>query len=145
MIPINELVRGFHLYQSEYEEKALEVLRSGWYVLGHQVEAFENEFAQALGSNCYCAGVDNGLDAIWLGLKAAGIMDGDEILVQANGYIATMLGVMQCGIWRCMINFTPDCILMAVCDRPYDPDDETYDDYEEYLRALRREEDAPLG
>lgn len=97
MIPINELVRGFHLYQSEYEEKALEVLRSGWYVLGHQVEAFENEFAQALGSNCYCAGVDNGLDAIWLGLKAAGIMDGDEIIVQANGYIATMLGVMQCG------------------------------------------------
>lgn len=48
-------------------------------------------------------------------------------------------------IWRCMINFTPDCILMAVCDRPYDPDNETYDDYEEYLRALRREEDAPLG
>ncbi len=97
MVPINELVRGFRLYQKEYEDKALEVLRSGWYVLGHEVEDFENEFASALGEDCYCAGVDNGLDAIWLGLAASGITEGDEIIVQANGYIATMLGVMQCG------------------------------------------------
>ncbi len=97
MVPINELVRGFHLYQDEYEAKALEVLRSGWYVLGREVQEFEKEFAQALGDDCYCAGVDNGLDAIWLGLQAAGIKEGDEVIVQANGYIATMLGVMQCG------------------------------------------------
>ena len=97
MVPINELLRGFKLYQKEYEDRAIEVLRSGWYVLGHQVEDFEKEFAQALGGDCYCAGVDNGLDAIWLGLKASGIKEGDEVIVQANGYIATMLGVMQCG------------------------------------------------
>ena len=97
MIPINELVRGFKLYQNEYEEKVLEVLRSGWYVLGKEVENFEKEFANALGENVYVAGVDNGLDAIMLGLMAAGIGEGDEVIVQANGYIATMLGVMQCG------------------------------------------------
>ena len=97
MIPINELVRGFHLYQDEYEAKALEVLRSGWYVLGKEVEAFEKEFAASLGEDCYCAGVDNGLDAILLGLEASGIQPGDEIILQANGYIATVLGVMQCG------------------------------------------------
>ncbi|MBQ1468912.1 MAG: DegT/DnrJ/EryC1/StrS family aminotransferase [Solobacterium sp.] len=97
MIPINELARGYRLYQDEYEAKALEVLRSGWYVLGKEVTAFEEEFAQALGGDCYCAGVDNGLDAILVGLMAAGIQPGDEIIVQANGYIATMLGIMQCG------------------------------------------------
>jgi len=97
MIPINDLSRGFRLYQKEYEDKALEVLRSGWYVLGNEVSRFEEEFAASLGENCYCAGVDNGLDAILVGLMAAGIQPGDEIIVQANGYIATMLGVMQCG------------------------------------------------
>ena len=97
VIPINDLSRGFKLYQEEYEDKALEVLRSGWYVLGNEVRSFEEEFAASLGENCFCAGVDNGLDAILVGLMAAGIQPGDEIIVQANGYIATMLGVMQCG------------------------------------------------
>ena len=97
MIPVNDLSRGFKLYQKEYEEAALRVLRSGWYVLGHEVEEFEKEFADSLGEGCFCAGVANGLDAIMLGLLAAGIGEGDEIIVQANGYIATMLGVMQCG------------------------------------------------
>lgn len=97
MIPINELLRSFKLYQEEYEAKAIEVLRSGWYVLGKEVTSFEEEFAASLSPDCYCAGVDNGLDAILVGLMAAGIKSGDEIIVQANGYIATMLGVMQCG------------------------------------------------
>ncbi len=97
MIPVNELARGFKLYQDEYEQRAIEVLRSGYYVLGGQMRSFEEEFAAKLGAGCICAGVDNGLDAIWLGLKAAGIGEGDEVIVQANGYIATMLGVMNCG------------------------------------------------
>jgi len=97
MIPINDLSRGFRLYQQEYEDKALEVLRSGWYILGREVSSFEEEFARALGGDCFCAGVDNGLDAILVGLMASGIQPGDEIIVQANGYIATMLGILQCG------------------------------------------------
>ncbi len=97
MIPVNELARGFRLYQEEYENKAVEVLRSGYYILGKEMAAFEEEFSEKLGNGCYCAGVDNGLDAIWLGLKAAGIGEGDEVIVQANGYIATMMGVMNCG------------------------------------------------
>ena len=97
MIPINDLSRGYKLYSDEYEEKALSVLRSGWYILGNEVTEFEKEYAEALGGDCYCAGVDNGLDAILLGLIASGIKPGDEIIVQANGYIATMLGIMQCG------------------------------------------------
>ena len=97
MIPINDLSRGFNLYKEEYEEAALRVLRSGWYILGKELSSFEEEYAKALSDDCYCAGVDNGLDAILMGLEAAGIKPGDEVIVQANGYIATMLGVMQCG------------------------------------------------
>ena len=55
MIPVNELARGYNLYREEYEEKAVSVLRSGWYVLGREVEAFEQEYADALGGDCYCA------------------------------------------------------------------------------------------
>ncbi len=97
MIPINDLKRGFELYSKEYKDAANRVLESGWYVLGKEVVAYENEFAESLGEDVFCAGVDNGLDAIMLGLRASGIKEGDEIIVQANGYIATMLGVMQCG------------------------------------------------
>lgn len=97
MIPINELSRGFRIYQKEYEEKALEVLRSGWYILGKEVDALENEFAASLNPSCYCATVDNGLDSIMLGLQAAGITSGDEIILQANGYIATALAIIHCG------------------------------------------------
>ena len=97
MIPINDLSRGYGLYADEYEESALRVLRSGWYILGKELSSFEEEYAASLGEECYCAGVDNGLDAILLGLIASGIEPGDEIIVQANGYIATMLGIMQCG------------------------------------------------
>ena len=51
--------RGFERYQKEYEDRALEVLRSGWYINGMQMSAFEDEFAAALGGGCTCAGVDN--------------------------------------------------------------------------------------
>ena len=42
MIPVNELVRGYNLFRDEYEQKAVSVLRSGWYVLGKEVEQFED-------------------------------------------------------------------------------------------------------
>lgn len=97
MIPINDLSRGYNLYRDEYNSKVIEVLEKGWYVLGTEVENFENHFAERFNETIYAAGVDNGLNAIHIGLIAAGINPGDEILVQANGYIATMLGIMQCG------------------------------------------------
>lgn len=97
MIPVNELLRGFKLYKNEYEQKVLEVLNSGWYVLGKEVERFENLFSAKLGDDYYTIGVDNGLNAIKIGLIAAGVGKGDEVIVQANGYIATVLAVIHCG------------------------------------------------
>ena len=87
----DRLDRGFALYQKEFEEKALEVLRSGWYVLGREVQAFEEEFAGHLGAE-FCVGVASGLDALYLGMRALGITSGDEVIVQANTYIASVMG-----------------------------------------------------
>lgn len=91
MIPNNSLLRSFQLHQEEYEAKALEVMRSGWYILGKEVAAFEEEFAEYVGAK-YCIGVDNGLNAIVLGVKALEIGEDDEVIVAANTYIATVLG-----------------------------------------------------
>ena len=60
-IMANRMDRGFFRYQKEFEDKALEVLRSGWYVLGNEVKSFEEEFAAYTGGN-YCVGLASGLD-----------------------------------------------------------------------------------
>lgn len=91
-IMANRLDRGFHLYQEEFESKVLEVLRSGWYVLGKEVENFEKEFADFIGAK-YCVGLASGLDALWLAFKMLGIGRGDEVIVQGNTYIASVMGI----------------------------------------------------
>lgn len=88
----NRLDRGFGLYQEEFEQKALEVLRSGWYVLGHEVSSFEEEFAAYIGSR-YCVGLASGLDALWIAFRILGIGAGDEVIVQGNTYIASVMGI----------------------------------------------------
>ena len=84
--------RGFLKYQDEYEQKALEVLRSGWYILGKEDEAFEEEFASYVGTK-YAVGLASGLDALWLAFKVLGIGKGDEVIVQGNTYIASVMGI----------------------------------------------------
>ena len=88
----NRLDRGFYKYQQEFEEKALEVLRSGWYVLGQEVSGFEKEFAEYVGSS-YCVGLASGLDALWIAFRVLGIGEGDEVIVQGNTYIASVMGI----------------------------------------------------
>lgn len=92
----NRLDRGFELYQQEFENKAIEVLRSGWYVLGNEVKCFEEEFAQYVGAK-YCVGLASGLDALWLAFKVLGIGAGDEVIVQGNTYIASVMGITMNG------------------------------------------------
>lgn len=88
----NRLDRGFYKYQKELEDKALEVLRSGWYVLGREVESFEQEFASYTGAK-YCVGLASGLDALWIAFRILGIGVGDEVIVQGNTYIASVMGI----------------------------------------------------
>lgn len=88
----NRMDRGFYCYQDEFEKKALEVLRSGWYVLGKEVAAFEEEFADYTGAK-YCVGLASGLDALWLAFRVLNIKEGDEVIVQGNTYIASVMGI----------------------------------------------------
>ncbi len=91
-IKANRLDRSFELYQKEFESKALEVLRSGWYILGKEVASFEEEFAK-FNTSKHCVGLASGLDALWIAFRVLGIGVGDEVIVQSNAYIACVMGI----------------------------------------------------
>src|SRR5215813_7000351 len=71
-------------------------MRSAWYILGQEVELFEQEFAKYCEVQ-HCVGVANGLDALHLILRAYDIGPGDEVIVPSNTYIATWLAVSYAG------------------------------------------------
>ena len=91
-VAANRLDKGFYKYQQEFEDAALEVLRSGWYVLGPHVEKFESEFAAYMKAE-YAVGLASGLDALWLAFKVLGVGEGDEVIVPGNTYIASVMGI----------------------------------------------------
>ncbi len=95
-VPFLNLKAAHAGQQDQIEAALLRVARSGSFVLGEELEAFETDFA-AFVQSPHCVGVANGLDALRLGLAAAGIGVGDEVIVPANTYIATWLAVSQCG------------------------------------------------
>lgn len=72
------------------------VYTRSWYIEGEEDEAFEKAFAEYCDRK-YCVGTGNGLDALFLALKALGIKDGDEVIVPSNTYIATALAVTYVG------------------------------------------------
>jgi len=72
------------------------VAASGWYLMGAELDAFEDEFAEYCGVT-QCAGVGSGLDALVLILRALGIGPGDEVIVPAHTFIATWLAVSEVG------------------------------------------------
>lgn len=92
----NRLDRGFYQYQDEFEAKAIEVLRSGWYILGNEVKKFEEEYAAYIGVK-HCVGLASGLDALWIAFRILGIGVGDEVIVQGNTYIASVMGITMNG------------------------------------------------
>jgi len=81
-------------YQTEINEAIQRVLDSGRYILGREVESFEQEFAQYCRTK-FCIGVANGLDALSLIIRAYGFSQNDEIIVPANTYIASILAISQ--------------------------------------------------
>lgn len=93
-IPNNRLDRQFQMFKDDYLKKVAEVLESGWYVLGPQVEAFEKEFA-AYHNVPYCVGLASGLDALILAFDLLDLKPGDEVIVPANTYIATIMGITR--------------------------------------------------
>lgn len=97
MIEYENLAKANAPFMSEIKSAIIEVADSGWFVLGHQVEQFEQEFASYVGGK-YCVGVANGLDALTLSFKALDLPGGSEVIVASNTYIATILAVIEAGL-----------------------------------------------
>ena len=107
-------------YESAFQEKLKAVLASGWYILGNEVAAFETNFAKYCGTK-HCIGVGNGLDALVLIFKAyiqlGKLQKGDEVIVPANTYIASILAILQADLVPVLVepkletyNINPDLI-----------------------------------
>ncbi|MEG1752432.1 MAG: DegT/DnrJ/EryC1/StrS family aminotransferase [Christensenella sp.] len=118
----NNLGRQFSLHAKEYEDKAVEVLRSGWYILGKEVTKFEEDWAHYIGSK-HCVGLASGLDALWMSFRLLDIGNGDEVIVCANAYIACVMGVSMNGATPIFIepdeydNIDADKIEAAITDK----------------------------
>ncbi|MGH7934178.1 MAG: DegT/DnrJ/EryC1/StrS family aminotransferase [Candidatus Binataceae bacterium] len=92
-VDLKSLHRGLAV---ELQQAWRQVEDEGQYILGPQVDAFEDEFARYCGAR-YCVGVGNGLDALTLTLRAMGVVPGDEVIVPGTTYIATWLAVSHVG------------------------------------------------
>lgn len=120
MIPFLDLKKINEPYETAFQEKLKTVLETGWYILGNEVKEFETNFAKYCGTD-YCIGVGNGLDALVLIFKGyiqlGKIQKGDEVIVPANTYIASILAVLQADLIPVLVepkletyNINPDLI-----------------------------------
>ncbi|MEN9352754.1 MAG: hypothetical protein RL318_79 [Fibrobacterota bacterium] len=82
------------------------VLRSGWYVLGNEVKAFEQEWASWIGAT-HAVGVGNGMDALEIGLRALGIGAGDEVITTPMTAFATVLAIFRAGATPVLADIDP--------------------------------------
>lgn len=100
-------------YKDEIHEAALRVIDSGWYLQGKENEAFERNYADYIGTK-YCIGCANGLDAlIWIyrAYIELGVMQpGDEVIVPANTYIASILAITENGLTPVLVEPNPDTL-----------------------------------
>ena len=106
-------------YADELHEAVLRVTDSGWYLQGNENKIFEEEYARYIGTK-YCVGVANGLQALELMLRACkmlyGWQDGDEIIVQANTYIATILSISQNNLKPVLVEPNPETLQIEVSE-----------------------------
>lgn len=115
MIPFLSLIQRTRLHAEEINNAVAEVVNSGWYLLGKRLEQFEQEYAHYIGTR-HCVGVSNGLDAITLIYRAyieLGMMQpGDEVIVPANTYIASILAVSENGLKPVLVEPDVNTLLM---------------------------------
>ena len=120
MIPMVDLKAQYAAIQEEVESAVLEVLRSGWYVMGPNHNAFEEEAAAYVGVK-HAIGVASGTDAVHLALRAAGVECGDEVITTAFTFVGTVEPILYIGakpvyvdIDPVTFNLDPDAIEAAI-------------------------------
>lgn len=123
MIKFLDLGKVNNRFRAEMDARIAAVLDKGWYLQGAENEKFCAEFAKYCGVQ-YAVGVANGLDALRLIIKASGFGEGDEIIVPANTYIATILAISDNGCTPVLVepdintyNINPDLIEAAITPR----------------------------
>ena len=127
MIKFLDLKKTNKPYEAAFQEKLKSVLENGWYILGNEVTAFENNFANYCGTK-YCVGVGNGFDALVLILKAyiqlGKMQKGDHVIVPANTYIASILAIIEADLVPFLVepklesyNIDPDLILEKITSK----------------------------
>lgn len=120
MIPFLDLKKINEPYETAFQEKLKTVLDNGWYILGKELETFEKAFAE-YNQTKYCIGVGNGFDALVLIFKGyiqlGKLQKGDEVIVPANTYIASILAILQADLVPVLVepkletyNIDPDLI-----------------------------------
>jgi dTDP-4-amino-4,6-dideoxygalactose transaminase len=127
MIKFLDLKKINEPYEIAFQDKLKSVLASGWYILGNEVAAFETNFAKYCGTK-HCIGVGNGFDALVLIFKAyiqlGKLQKGDEVIVPANTYIASVLAILQADLVPVLVepkletyNINPDLILEKITSK----------------------------
>lgn len=114
-VPFVDLKRQYAQHREEFERALLDVCSSASFILGPDLNAFENEFANFIGVR-HAVGVGNGTDALRLACIALGVGKGDEVLVPANTFIATAIAVHQVGATPIPVDIDPETYLMDLMD-----------------------------
>ena len=110
-IPFVDLKATYHRLQPEIDAAVSAVLKSGWYILGAEVSAFEAEFASYLGVDHVCS-VASGTDALLLALRACGIGEGDEVVTVSHTAVATVAAIELCGAEPRLVDVAPDSLTL---------------------------------
>ncbi|MBI5030797.1 MAG: DegT/DnrJ/EryC1/StrS family aminotransferase [Chloroflexi bacterium] len=113
MIPFFDLTKQYESIQSELDDAALRVMKSGWYILGNEVKAFEKEFADYVGVK-HALGVGSGTEALHIALLALGVGAGDEVITVPNTAVATVAAIELTGARAVLVDVCDDTMLMNV-------------------------------
>jgi dTDP-4-amino-4,6-dideoxygalactose transaminase len=103
MIPVTDPLAQYRSMQMQINGAVSRVMESGYYILGPEVESFEHEFANYIGTE-FAVGVGNGTDALSLTLRALGVGDGDEVITVSHTAVATVAAIEQCGATPILID-----------------------------------------
>ncbi len=110
-IPFGDLKRHYAAIKPRIDDAVLRVLESGWYILGSELEKFEKEFSQYVGSY-YAVGVGSGTEALHLALVAAGVQPGDNVITVANTAVPTLSAISFAQAVPVFVEIDPDSYCM---------------------------------
>ena len=113
MIPFNDPLASYLSRKDEIDQTIRQVVESGWYALGKEVESFEKEFADFHGNEFSAVGLGNGTDAIALALMSLELGPGDEVITVAHTAVATIAAIEQAGCIPVFADIDP--ITRCIC------------------------------